>query len=201
MIRRESGGIESVYGCAMRPITAADLMNPEVLTVQDDWTVAELARFLLANEITGAPVESSQDGGLVGVVSLRDLVACMVGEEDEDYPDYDDQSWTEGDEALNGDDDEEDDDDEEEDDDELYSLEELSLEDVDLDDDSDLGPLLVEDVMTPEVYAVGEDASVTEVAGLMLQHHLHRVMVLDEAGEAVGIISTSDLLGLLVEEG
>jgi predicted transcriptional regulator len=42
----------------MRPITAADLMNPEVLTVRDDATVAELARFLVDNEITGAPASA-----------------------------------------------------------------------------------------------------------------------------------------------
>jgi predicted transcriptional regulator len=40
----------------MRPITAADLMNPEVLSVPDDMTLSDLAAFLLDNEITGAPV-------------------------------------------------------------------------------------------------------------------------------------------------
>jgi predicted transcriptional regulator len=41
----------------MRPITASDLMNPEVLTAGSDMTVRELAAFLIENEISGAPVE------------------------------------------------------------------------------------------------------------------------------------------------
>jgi CBS domain-containing protein len=46
---------------------------------------------------------------------------------------------------------------------------------------------------------VPEDATVSEVASLMLKGHLHRVLV--TRGEKVlGIISTSDLLGLLVDE-
>ena len=57
----------------MRPITASDLMNPEVLTVQTGMTVRELASFLIDNEISGAPVADSE-GRLVGVVSLRDLM-------------------------------------------------------------------------------------------------------------------------------
>ena len=73
----------------MRPITAADLMNPEVLAVGEDLTVEELARFLIDNEISGAPVKSA-DGELVGVVSLHDVVAAVVddgednGEDDAD---------------------------------------------------------------------------------------------------------------------
>ncbi len=34
-----------------------------------------------------------------------------------------------------------------------------------------------------------------------LREHLHRLLVLDEDDRCVGIITTSDLLGLLVEEG
>ena len=61
----------------MRPITAADVMNPNVLTVQDDMTVEELASFLVENEISGAPVEDS-GGRLVGVVSVTDLALSVA---------------------------------------------------------------------------------------------------------------------------
>ena len=58
----------------MRPISAGDLMNPEVLCVSETMTVRELARYLTNNEITGAPVESSS-GKLIGVVSVVDIAA------------------------------------------------------------------------------------------------------------------------------
>ena len=63
----------------MRPITASDLMNPEVLTVHTDMTVRELASFLIDNEISGAPV-ADPEGRLVGVVSVVDIAAVTSGE-------------------------------------------------------------------------------------------------------------------------
>ncbi|HEX9733945.1 MAG TPA: CBS domain-containing protein [Thermoanaerobaculia bacterium] len=57
----------------------------------------------------------------------------------------------------------------------------------------------VADVMTPEVYHVTEDATVSEIASLMIDHHLHRLLVTRD-DEPVGIISTSDLLGLLIDD-
>lgn len=189
----------------MRPITAADLMNPEVLTVRDDATVAALARFLVDNEITGAPVEDAE-GRLVGVVSAVDLVRLIADDEEDDGEGTDGAGGWAGAAATGGeaggagegedddpededagDEDEEDEEDEENDDD-GYELE-LPGED-----------LLVEDVMTPRVVSVSEDATVPEIARLMLHEHLHRLVV-ERDGRPVGILSTSDLLGLLVEEG
>jgi CBS domain-containing protein len=175
----------------MRPITAADLMNPEVLTVREDWPVADLARFLIDNEISGAPVEAA-DGKLVGVVSLRDIVAYASGEDDPDL-DAADGGEEDGEAGEDGGD---------ETHSEFYAQgwddDEWTQQDF---DDLDLGDeeLLVEDIMTPRVFSVSEEATVSEVANLMLNQHLHRVLVLAE-GKPVGIISSSDLLGLLVDE-
>ncbi len=59
--------------------------------------------------------------------------------------------------------------------------------------------LRVADIMTRAVYAVDEDAPVSKVASTMLSAHLHRLLV-TRGEEIVGIISTSDLIGLLVDE-
>ena len=53
--------------------------------------------------------------------------------------------------------------------------------------------------MTSDIRSVTEDATVPEVAQAMLQGHIHRLLVTRE-GQAVGIVSTSDLLGLLIHE-
>lgn len=154
----------------MRPITAADLMNPEVLTVPGDMPVRDLARFLVDNDITGAPVEDDA-GRLIGVVSVFDI-ARLLGEDEDDF------ELEEPDEpAANG-----------------------AGDDDGLDDDGgEDDDLLVEDIMTPSVWSVPEEATVPEVATLMLKEHLHRLIV-TRADEPVGIISTSDLLGLLMDE-
>jgi CBS domain-containing protein len=53
--------------------------------------------------------------------------------------------------------------------------------------------------MTPEVYTVAEDTPVAELAETLVEEHVHRLLVLREE-KVVGIVSTSDLLGLLIEE-
>ena len=157
----------------MRPITAADLMNPEVLTVPENMTVRELARFLTDNQITGAPVED-ENGKLVGVVSVVDIAAVTSDasdlSDDRSSPDFFVRGWEDA-----------------------IAAEEIR--DFRVDDED----LLVGEIMTPTVYSVGEDAPVSEVASLMLRGHLHRVLVTRDE-RPIGIVSTSDLLGLLVEE-
>ncbi len=162
----------------MRPIVASDLMTPDVLTVSHDMTVRELATFLVDNEISGAPVRDAK-GHLIGVVSVVDVVRVtseendVAGAPDDAEPDfYRRDEWAD---TLR--------------EEEAPDLDELQ------------GEPRVRDILTPVVYSVNEDATVDEIASLMLQHHLHRVLVkCSEDGRAVGIITTSDLLGLLVDE-
>jgi len=155
----------------MRPITASDLMNPEVLTVQEDMTVRDLASFLIENEISGAPVADAE-GRLVGVVSLMDIAAVASGEGRRrvDGSAFFGPNWNEG-------------------------LDEEDMEDLPLDQDG----LHAADIMTPQIFSVPEDATVSQIASLMLKGHLHRLLVTRE-DRAIGIITTSDLLGLLVGE-
>lgn len=161
----------------MRPITAADLMNPKVLAVRDDLTLRELAAFLIRNQITGAPVEDGA-GRIVGVVSLVDIAKAVLAsgaseaaeelEESEASEDAGERRPESGGEEESADD--------------------------DLDDD-----LLVREIMTPAVDSVPEDATVSEVASRMLDSQVHRLLVTRE-GRPVGIVTTSDLLGLLIDE-
>jgi len=157
----------------MRPITAADLMNPEVLSVPENMTVRELARYLTDNEITGAPVEDV-NGKLIGVVSVVDIasVASDTGNvrTDRSSPDFYVRGWED-----------------------KLTPEEMRDFRVDNED------LQVGEIMTPTIFSVGEDATVAEVASVMLRGHLHRLLVCRE-DRPVGIVSSSDLLGLLVEE-
>ena len=58
--------------------------------------------------------------------------------------------------------------------------------------------LLVRDIMTPSVFAVEASTPVREVARSMMDSHLHRMLVVRD-GKVVGIVSTSDMLQMVVE--
>ncbi len=157
----------------MRSIVARDVMTPEVLTVDENLTISELAKFLMGHEITGAVVRD-ENGTDVGVVSVTDVASATSngGERitrDRSRPDFYVRGW-EG------------------------SVAEEELSSLHLEEDG----LRVRDVMNPEIYSVDADTPVSEVAETMLKGHLHRLLV-TEGDELVGVISTSDLLGLLVE--
>jgi CBS domain-containing protein len=70
----------------------------------------------------------------------------------------------------------------------------IEFDDLNTDDSFTVG-----DILTPSVFTVSEDGSVSDVASTMMRHHLHRVLVVNDDEEVVGIISTSDLLGLLID--
>jgi CBS domain-containing protein len=159
----------------MRPITASDVMNPRVLTVRHDVTVRELANFLVDNDISGAPVEDGS-GKLVGVVSVTDIAEVLSEDDEEDDEDDSERSGffvSEWDGRLRRE----------------------EIDDIPL----DATELTVADLMTPDVYTVTEETPVSEIAEAMIANHIHRLLVTRE-DRVVGIISTSDLLGLLVED-
>jgi len=164
---------------AMRLITAADLMSPDVLTVRDDMPVRDLAAFLMDHEITGAPVVDTE-GRLVGVVSVTDIADLAAGEEE------DDDGGGEGG-AREG----------------FFARGFDAGPPEALADlgpfDGEEGEMLVGEIMNPEVFSVQEDATVSQVASTLLNNHVHRLLVIEE-GRVLGIITTSDLLGLLVDE-
>ena len=158
----------------MRPITAADVMNPNVLAVQDDMTVEELASFLVENEISGAPVEDAT-GRLVGEVSVTDLALSVArGTDlsvDRSNPAFFVREWGDI----------------------------LSRDDIEVLRFGGDNELQVRDIMTPAIYSVDEETPIPEVAETLIHSHIHRLLV--TSGErVVGIVTTSDLLGLLVRE-
>jgi CBS domain-containing protein len=57
----------------------------------------------------------------------------------------------------------------------------------------------IADVMTPALVAVGPNESLDEVVALMVAHGMRRVLVLDDAGHLVGIVTPIDVLRALAE--
>lgn len=153
-------------------LTARDIMNPEVMAIQDNLTVTEAAAFLVDQEISGAPVENEQ-GQLVGVISVTDIVRATSSGGERYAPDHDPGFYVRGWEDR---------------------VEPEDLKGYHFDDEG----LLVRDIMTPSVFAVESETPVREVARSMMESHLHRMLVVQD-GSVVGIVSTSDMLQMVAE--
>ncbi len=147
-------------------------MTPDVLSIGESAPLPELASFLLENEISGAVVVN-EDGEPVGVVSLSDLAesSTPAGETVESQvAAFFTDDWRD-------------------------TFDEADVREMRIEDEA----AQVGDIMTAEIVSVEAEARIPDVARLLLDSHLHRVLVTE--GEAlVGIITTSDLLGLLVDE-
>jgi predicted transcriptional regulator len=148
-----------------------DVMNPDIMTVADDMTTDELARYLTEREISGAPVVNAQ-GHLIGVVSMTDI-GRHLAEPSEFASSRRSEFYGETADDLT-----------------LESLEQRFVEER---------PVAVREVMTPVVHQVTATAPVAEAARLMVEHHIHRLVV-TQAREPVGIITSMDLLRVVAEQ-
>lgn len=150
--------------------TASDIMTRDVICVRDDMDLRELAKLLLDNHITGAPVVD-QHGELQGVVSQTDLLRYSLSRDDELVIDSDFYQGL----RIEG----------------RHLPQGFQIEDVNTG--------RVSDVMTPIVHAVNEGASLKSIARLMTRNHIHRVIV-RRRKRVAGIISALDVLKTLTEK-
>ncbi len=154
----------------MRKVLAKDIMQSKVVVVGPDDPLESVHRLFIDEEISGAPVVN--DGGRVlGVVSIRDLLGESVDEEasaEQESLDF----YRDGEQLEEG------------------------LTDGGLAVRNETMGRTVADVMTPSVVSVEPSTPVTEVARKLLEHRVHRVLVV-ESGESddvlVGNISLFDL--------
>ena len=152
----------------MKNLYAKDIMNPNVLAVGMDWSIEQLANYLVENSISGAPV-TSEDGRLLGVVSSTDIVRYKsipasevhLGDPNEYYIHCPERKYSPADV-------------------ESFEIEAESL-------------VTVREIMTPVTLNVQEETPLEQVADAMIRGRIHRVFV--TRGETlVGIITTMDIL-------
>lgn len=157
-------------------LTARDLMQTEVVSVPPDRPLAELEELLLKHRIHGAPVV--EDGRLVGIVSRSDVIRQLKLEEErvasssyyfESYESFD----------VYGSRDE----------DPTRVLEAAA---------SRVAKLRVRDVMIDDLITVAPDASLQELARVMADRRVHRVLVTED-GKLRGIVTSVDLVRLLAD--
>lgn len=157
-------------------IPVREVMSRDVIMVRDDMTLQEVATFLTENQISGAPVEDAE-GRVVGVVSLADVARATS-----EQPRLEGRPGTERPQVPDF---------------YLRGWGRLAVEEVESFQVEEPG-LLVSEIMTPRVHSVEEGTPVSEAARMMREAHIHRVLV-TRSGRVVGIVTTSDLLGLLTD--
>lgn len=164
----------------MRPASRTpvrEVMSRDVITVRDDMTLQEVATFLTENQISGAPVEDAERR-LVGVVSLSDVARATSEQSQMESDRPQGQRLPNSDYYIRG------------------WEKKLTVEEFESFQVEEPG-LLVSEIMTPRVYSVDEATPISEAARLMREAHIHRVLV-TRHGSVVGIVTTSDLLALLI---
>jgi len=152
----------------MNAKTVKEIMISPVLAVLEDWSMDELTDYLIANNVSGAPVESVS-GEVVGVVSMTDVVRYVnfpVKEQDaHDVHEYFLSSLGR-----------------------QYAFEEIQAFRVESDTQ-----VTVKDLMTEMVFSVDEDATVQDAADSMITGNIHRVLV-TSGKKVVGIVTALDLV-------
>ena len=147
-----------------------DVMNPDIMTVADDMTTDELVKYFNEREISGAPVVDGQ-GHFIGVVSMTDVGRYLA--EPSDFASGRSEFHGEpGDELT------------------LEALGQRYIEER---------AVTVRDVMTPVIHQVPATAAVAEAARIMVDRHIHRLVV-TQGRQPVGMITSMDLLRVVAEQ-
>ncbi|MBV1870391.1 MAG: CBS domain-containing protein [Gammaproteobacteria bacterium] len=154
-------------------ITAQEIMTPEVLLVQETWSIKQLADFFVEHRISGAPVVNHEQH-FVGVVSISDMVQfdSMTGEEKANiiaahvYTEVVGQKLNQSD---------------------INRLASHANENCN-----------VKNIMTPKIIDVKLTTTLPEIAGIIFDNHIHRVFVTQNK-EIVGVISTTNILGKIAQ--
>lgn len=155
-------------------ITAQAIMSKTLLSAYEGWTIHRLAEFFIKHGISGAPVIAS-DHELVGVVSVSDIV--KFSNMDESYRR----------DALRN-----------------YYRDscDIELDEASLRDWSSRAEYncTVHQIMQHEILTVRPDATMAEVAAVMVKNNIHRVVVTDNK-IALGVITSMDILRNLQPDG
>jgi CBS domain-containing protein len=151
-----------------------DIMIPNVLTARPDWSLDQLAEFLVENYISGAPVASEQ-GELLGVVSLTDIVrhGSMHANDIQSFGAHDYYLRSSESPYVQ---------------EEIASLR-IATEMV----------FTVRDIMTPMIFDVAEDTTLREAADAMIRGHIHRILVTRDQ-KVRGIVTALDMLKVIRDQ-
>jgi CBS domain-containing protein len=159
-----------------------EAMQPEVVSIGPDQSLAELERLLVEKRLGGLPVV--ERGRLVGVVSRTDILRLLgveraIAEAQADvYREFYDDPFAPSERAAR------------EEAEQRQGIEEQIAQ--------RMASLRVRDAMTAEVISVEADAPVRDAAAHMAERRIHRVVV-TEGERLAGVLSALDVVRLVAE--
>lgn len=155
-------------------LTAADLMATEVVTVMPTTSLRDAAHRLVENHISGLPVVD-QHNRCLGVISASDIMRFVDG--------HNSQATAQRPARIS----------------KFFDEHAHRWEYLDLDTffSDDLVATEVAEVMSRNPLSVEPWSSVSEVARLMHDHQVHRVLVLGEGDYLKGVVSALDIVRLV----
>lgn len=152
--------------------TVKEIMTTNVLCVPSDWSLERLSQFFFDNHISGAPVVDNKDR-LIGVVSVTDLAHNKALSAEQGLDEQPHEYYMRG--ILEH----------------KFAKEESLAFQYDEDD-----IVSVNDIMTPMIFELDEDASVQKAAEIMLKGRIHRIFITHEK-KIVGVVSAMDMLKVI----
>jgi len=200
----------------LEDVKASEIMRTDLTTIPSTMPLAEVERVLSEGNISGAPVVD-QAGHITGVISLRDILWHNAQDPDGRRAPA---PWSWGIEEPYGDADSSNGLEREPD---LVNPQPLGIPAADVEanvEDTEFSdtpreeaelqrmvtgeavPLETSDtaaaVMTADVRAVAADATLAEVAAVMTDHRIHRVLV-RRADEFIGMVTSTDVLRAIAQ--
>ncbi|HEX7123215.1 MAG TPA: CBS domain-containing protein [Gemmatimonadaceae bacterium] len=179
-----------------------DIMSTDVITVSPEMTIRDTMDLFAANHVSGAPVVSGRN--VLGVVTATDLMtfasslpgAPTFREDAQDWGEWETQEADIEEQVEEGAE-------------PAAAFWTMLWEDAGVDSAvrmsthegpewSVLDEHTVEEAMTPAVYSLPPDATVTEAADYMQRHNVHRVLVM-KGRELLGIVTTTDVARAVAE--
>ncbi len=153
----------------------SDIMTSDVISVTPDVKVAQIARLLVDNHLTGVPVVD-EHGIVLGIITEEDLIVRVAKLHVPEFVSL------------------------------LGAIVYLGSEKK-LDEEvmkvlaTTAGDLVHTEKTTSAEDCIGQDASIETLATLMLERNVNPVPVIDHASKLVGIVSRSDLVKQIAEQG
>lgn len=170
-----TGSTQTTAKAKAEPVVAATIMSRNLLTVSPTDKLSEALQVMVENHVTGLPVVDRK-GCCLGVISATDILTYEQSHSDEaeeanaEWSRYFDQEAGRW-ESLRA---------------SAFALEHF-------------GHIAVNEVMNTNVISVPSDAPVEELARLMVEQEVHRVVVVDRTGHLLGAVSAIDIVRLVAE--